>query len=311
MDTLVSMMVFRHIVESGSFVAAAERMNLSAAMTTNHVKYLEKRLGTRLLNRNSRSLSLTEPGSLYFDVCKLILEELEQAESAVGTSSAVPRGTLRITCCPSWASTHHAANLLAAYGCRYPEIVVDISFEDRFVDIVEEGFDLAIRCTADPLPAALIARRLRSVPFVLAASPEYLKRRGEPKSMEDLAKHDCVMVGSGQSWDFAGPDGSVRVPARVVLRFRSATAAVAQAVVAGIGVAALPLSAIEPMFKDRLRPVLANLPLRQPDLYALYVSRKHMPAKIRTFIDHCVDFFGTLPPARLPNVTAGQAQTGL
>jgi DNA-binding transcriptional LysR family regulator len=305
MDTLVSMMVFRHIVESGSFVAAAERMNLSTAMTTNHVKYLEKRLGTRLLNRNSRSLSLTEPGNLYFGVCKLILEELEQAESAVGTINAVPRGTLRITCCPSWASTHDAANLLAAYGCRYPEILVDISFAERFVDIVEEGYDLAIRCTADPLPAALIARRLRSVPFVIAASPEYLERRGEPKSVEDLAKHDCVMVGSGQSWDLAGPNGRVRIPARVVLRFCSATAAVAHAVVAGIGLAALPLSVIEePLFKGRLRPVLAKHPLRQPDLYALYVSRKHMPAKIRTFIDHCVEYFGVLPPARLPDVIA-------
>jgi DNA-binding transcriptional LysR family regulator len=190
---------------------------------------------------------------------------------------------------------------LAAYGCRYPEIVVDMSFEDRFVDIVEEGCDLALRCTADPLPAALIARRLRSVPFVIAASPEYLKRRGEPRSVEDLAKHDCVMVGSGQSWDLAGPNGSVRIPARVVLRFRSATAAVAQAVVAGIGLAALPLSVIEePMFKGRLHPVLANLPLRQPDLYALYVSRKHMPAKIRTFVDHCAEYFGALPPAPLP-----------
>src|SRR5258708_39143862 len=106
MDPLVSMMVFRHIVESGSFVAAAERMNLSAAMTTNHVKYLEKRLGARLLNRNSHSLSLTEPGRLYFGVCKLILEELEQAESAVGPHSAVPRGTVRLPRCPSWSSTH-------------------------------------------------------------------------------------------------------------------------------------------------------------------------------------------------------------
>src|SRR3981189_418216 len=99
MDTLVSMMVFRQIVESGSFVAAAERMNLSTAMTTNHVKYLEKRVGARLLNRNSRSLSLTEPGNLYFGVCKLILEELEQAESAVGPISAVPRGKVRGPMC--------------------------------------------------------------------------------------------------------------------------------------------------------------------------------------------------------------------
>ena len=149
MDTLISINVFRQVVESGSFVAAAERLNLSTAMTTKHIMHLEKRLGTRLLNRNSRSLSLTEPGRLYLERCKIVLAELEEAELAVGSINGAPRGTLRITC-PSWFATHQMADLLAAHRRRYPDVMVDVSFEDRLVDLVEEGYDLALRATLSP-----------------------------------------------------------------------------------------------------------------------------------------------------------------
>jgi DNA-binding transcriptional LysR family regulator len=304
-DTLISIKVFRQVVESGSFVAAAERLNLSTAMTTKHVMHIEKRLGTRLLNRNSRSLSLTEPGSLYFERCKIVLAELEEAELAVGSMNGAPRGTLRVTC-PSWTATRRMANLFAAYRRRYSDVVVDVSFEDRLVDLVEEGYDLAIRATVDPPPAGLVARPFRSVPFVIAASREYLQRRGVPRSPEDLAGHDCVMVGNGQSWSITGPNGSIEVPARVVLRFRS-TGGVAHAVSAGIGLAPLPLMVIEdPAFRGTLTPVLADYPLRQPTLYALYVSRKHVPPKIRTFIDHLIEYTAKIPLPRI-DATASSA----
>src|SRR3984893_11810874 len=227
MDTLLSMKVFRQVVESGSFVGAAERLSLSTAMTSRHLMYLEKHLGTRLLNR---SLSLTESGKLFFERCKGILEEVEEAELVAGSVSGVPRGTLRVTA-PSWAATRGMVDLVAAYRQHYPEVVVDLSFEDRFVDLVEEGYDLAIRATADPPPAGLIARPLRPMPFVIAASKEYLRRCGAPQSPEDLAQHDCIMVGSGQSWHLTGPNGNIEIPARIVLRFGSSMSiAVAHAV---------------------------------------------------------------------------------
>jgi DNA-binding transcriptional LysR family regulator len=290
MDTVLSMKVFRQVVESGSFVGAAERLSLSTAMTSKRLMLLEKHLGTRLLNRSTHSLSLTESGKLFFERCKVILEEIEEAESAVGAVSGVPRGTLRVTA-PSWAATRQVVDLVAAYRQRYPEVIVDLSFEDRFVDLIEEGYDLAIRATSELPPAGLIARPLRPVPFVIAASRNYLKRQGVPQSPEDLAQHDSVMVGNGQSWHFTSPHGNLEIPARVVLRFGSMSVAVAHAVCAGIGLAPLPRTMFEdPMFKDALCPVLAKYPLRHPQLYAIYVSRKHLPLKIRTFIDQLIEF---------------------
>jgi DNA-binding transcriptional LysR family regulator len=289
-DTLLSIKVFRQVVESGSFVGAAERLSLSTAMTSKHLMHLEKHLGTRLLNRSGRSSSLTESGKLFFERCKIILEEVAEAELAVGSVSGLPRGTLRVTA-PSWSATRLMVDLLAAYRQRYPEVVVDMSFEDRFVDLVAEGYDLAMRSTADQLPAGLIARPLRLMPFVIAASKEYLERCGAPQSPEDLANHDCVMIGNGHSWALTGPTGNIEAPARVVLRFESMSVVVAHAVCAGIGLAPLPGMTLEdPMFKDVLCPVLTKHPLKHPHMYALYVSRKHLPLKIRTFVDHLVAF---------------------
>jgi DNA-binding transcriptional LysR family regulator len=290
MDTLLSMKVFRQVVESGSFVGAAQRLSLSTAMTSKHLVHLEKHLGTRLLNRSSRSSSLTESGKLFFERCKVILEEVEEAQWALGSMSGVPRGALRVSA-PSWGATRLMVDLLANYRQRYPEVVVDISFEDRFVDLVAEGYDLAIRAAVDQPPAGLIARPLRTMPFVIAASKEYVQRCGIPQSPEDLAQHDCIMIGNGQFWPLTGANGNIEVPARVVLRFSSITVAVAHAVCTGIGLAALPRMIFEdPMFRDALCPVLTKHPLRRPHLYAVYVSRKHLPLKIRTFVDHLIEY---------------------
>ncbi|HEX4210515.1 MAG TPA: LysR substrate-binding domain-containing protein, partial [Candidatus Binataceae bacterium] len=146
------------------------------------------------------------------------------------------------------------------------------------------------RSTADELPAGLIARPMRPMPFVIAASKEYLNRYGAPQSPEDLANHDCIMIDKGHSWPLTGPNGNIEAPARVVLRFESMSVAVAHAVCAGIGLAALPRMTLEdPMFRDVLCPVLTKYPLKQPHMYAVYVSRKHLPLKIRTFVDHWVE----------------------
>ena len=299
-DTLMSIKVFRTVVEQGSFVAAAERLDLSTAMVSRHVMHVEERIGVRLLNRNSRTLSLTEAGGVYFERCKTILDDLEATELELNVLGTAPRGTLRITA-PSWTATQRMAELLAEYHGRYPEIVVDMSFEDRVVDLVEEGYDLGLRVARSPeqLSPGLIARPLRSAVFYIAASHEYLKRKGTPQSLKDLEHHDFVAPGSANSLKFAGPQGSVEVPMRVVLRYRS-IGGVANAVAAGVGLGPVPGVILEdPIFKNTLVPVLTDHYFADVTLYAVYVSRKYVPLKIRTFVDFFLEFASRYPTLKL------------
>jgi DNA-binding transcriptional LysR family regulator len=291
MDKLTGIKAFLEVVGCGSFVAAAERLDVSTATVSKHVMHLEQRLGVRLLNRNSRSLSPTEPGRIYLERCKVILDDLEETELQLGSLGTTPRGTLRITC-PSWFASQRVATLIEQYRERYPRIVVDISFEDRFIDLVEDGHDLALRVTTElgPLPAGLVARPVRSLPWVVAASRDYVRRNGAPTSPEDLAAHDCIAVGAMAAWMFDGPNGRTEVPARIVQRVRS-TAAAPYVVAAGVGLAPLPLTIFEePAFKNVLTPVLAEYPLRRTTLYTVYVSRRYLSLKIRSFIDFLAEF---------------------
>jgi DNA-binding transcriptional LysR family regulator len=290
MDRLTGIKVFLEVAGAGSFVAAAERLDVSTATVSKHVMHLEQRLGVRLLNRNSRSLSPTEPGRMYLERCKVIVDDLEETELELGSLGTTPRGTLRVTC-PSWFSSQRMATLIERYRERYPRIVVDIAFEDRFIDLVEDGYDLALRVTTGPesLPAGLVARPLRSLPFVVAASRDYVKRNGAPTLPEELAMHGCIAVGAMDAWVFEGPSGKTEVPARIVQRVRSMAAAPYLAA-AGAGLAPLPLTIFEePAFKDVLTPLLAAHPLRRTTLYALYISRKYVSLKIRSFIDFLVE----------------------
>jgi DNA-binding transcriptional LysR family regulator len=304
-DTLTGIRVFRQIVESGSFAAAAGRLDLSTAMVSKHVMSLEKRLGVRLLNRNSRTLSLTEPGRVYFERCKTILDDLEATELELGSLTDTPRGTLRITC-PSFTTGQRLADVLAEYRRHYPEVIPDVSFEDRVVDIVEEGYDLALRVTrnASSLPSGLIARRIRQVDFVLAASQEYLREHGTPKSLDELSQHDFVAARDFDSLPLMGPEGIVHVPVKVVLRYRAGPAA-SSAVAAGIGIGALPaLLFDDPTFRGRLVPILPQYPLQKASLYAVYVSRKYVPLKIRSFIEFLTERVGDYHDPRLRPIQA-------
>jgi DNA-binding transcriptional LysR family regulator len=291
MDTLTSIKVFRQVVDSGSFMRAAERLDMSTAMVSKHVMHVEHRLGVRLLNRNSRSLSLTEPGRLYFERCKSILEELQATELELGSLGSAPRGTLRVSV-PSSASGQWLADLLAEYRRRYPEVVVDLSFEDRFVDLVDEGYDLALRIASsrDSLASGLIARPVRPVVFHLAASHDYIKRRGLPKSPGDLAQHDFIAVGDILN-SLPRSEGMEKAenPFHVVLRYRSMDG-VANAVAAGIGIAPVPAVLFDDApFRDVLTPILPDYPLQQATLYVVYASRKFVPQKLRTFVDFIVE----------------------
>ena len=289
MDMLMSIKTFRQVIESGSFVAAAERLDMSTASVSKHVMHIEKRLGVRLLNRNARRLSLTVPGAVYFERCKTLLDGLHETEAELGSLSTEPRGTLRISA-PTWFA-ERLTDTLAGFRQSCPQIVVDIAFEDRICDLVEEGYDLALRATAGALPMGLVARRLQSLKFLIGASREYLKRHRAPSCPEDLASHDCVAVGNMDSWTFMGPRGKVEVPAQVVLRYRTMSGVV-NAVAAGIGLAPVPSALFEaPAFKEILTPVLTQYPLQEMTLYLVHPGRKHLPLKIRTFIDYFLNSF--------------------
>src|SRR5882724_928590 len=278
MDTLTSIKVFRQVVESGSFVAAAERLEMSTAMVSKHVMHIEKRIGVRLINRNNRTLSLTKLGSVYFERCKTILDDLEQTELELGSLNAAPRGTLKITA-PSWFAGQRTAELLAAYHRRYPEIVVDMSFEDRIVDLVEEGFDLGMRVSTSTqaMPAGLVARSIRKVAFRLAASREFLKKNGVPKTPEDLAKFDCLGLGNLSTWMLTGTKGKVAASPRIVQRYRT-MAGVPDALAAGVGIGPIPDVFFEDtQFRDILTPVLSDyFFVGEPTIYLVYVSRKYV-----------------------------------
>jgi DNA-binding transcriptional LysR family regulator len=236
---------------------------------------------------------------VYFERCKTILDDLEATELELGSLGTAPRGTVRITC-PSWYAGQRLADMLAEFRRRYPEIVVDVSFEDRLVDLVEEGYDLALRVARESsLAPGLIARPIRPVSFFIAASREYLKRHGAPQSPEELARHDFVAIGNIDAISLTGPRGTIEVPLRVVLRYRAMTGVV-HAVAAGIGLAPIPdIHFEEPEFKEILTPVLTDYPVQGPTMYIVYVSRKYLPLKIRAFIDFLVERSARTPLSKL------------
>ena len=286
MDTLTSINVFRQVVESGSFVGAADRLDLSTAMVSKHVMSIEKRLRVRLLNRNSHKLSLTEPGKFYLERCKAILQDLQKTELEMESLSSAPRGTLRIAFCDACIPGLGLASVLAEYRRRCPEVVLDISFVDRAVDLVEEGYDLALRLVGDDaLPPGIVARRVRPVAFRLAGSRGYLERHGAPKRPEDLERHDFVTAGGIESLSLESAQGPVEIPLRVALRCRTMTD-VAITVAGGMGLALLPAALLsDPAFVNVLRPVLPEFHPKEFNLYLLYSARKFLPFKARAFID--------------------------
>jgi DNA-binding transcriptional LysR family regulator len=295
MDTFTSIKVFRQVVDSGSFSGAAERLDLSVAMVSKHVTSIERRLGVRLLNRTSRSLNLTEPGNLYLERCRSILDELQATELELGSQGGIPHGTLRITA-PNLAAGRWLADLLAEFRHRHPQVLVEVSCEDRFVNLVETGYDLALRIASsrDSLPGAFIARPLRPTAFCLAASREYVKRHGIPNTPADLREHEFIAVGNllDSLPRLTSRPGTAASALRVMLRYRSMDG-VANAISAGIGIAPVPATLFEdPLFKDVVVPILPGYPLQQATLYALYVSRRFVPLKLRAFVDFTAEFLG-------------------
>lgn len=286
MDTLRSMRVFRAVVELDSFVRASERLGLSPAMVSKHVMHLERHLGARLLNRSSRHLSLTEIGKVYFEQCRDMLDNLDEVEATVGRTTVVPRGMLRLSA-PVWFANPIFTRTLAAYRARFPEVTFDIDLSGRVVNLVEEGFDLALRVSEAPAPA-LIARPVGSVAFYLVASPAYLARAGVPRQPQELAKHAMIsysLMAAGNELRFDGPRGGETVCFQPVLQSNNESLLHAAALDA-MGIALLPSwQADDDLAAGRLVRLFDSYRLVSGKVYAVYTSRRYLSSKVRTFID--------------------------
>lgn len=286
MDTLQSMRVFTAVVEHGTYAAAARQLDMSKAMASKHVMHLEQRMGARLLNRNSRHLSLTEAGKLYFERCQLMLEELDEVESSISRATVTPRGVIRLTA-PNWLANTQFTTLLQRFRERYPEVTFDIDISGRFIDIVEEGFDLALRASRSLSPN-LIARPLMHMPFVLVATPAYLERHGTPMSPADLTEHRGLlysMVDQGKSIQLSNLEVGETIDMPPVLKSNS-EALLASAAISAMGITMMPLNSVRPYLEDGT--LVELLPDHRPlggQLYAVYTSRRYLTAKVRTFID--------------------------
>jgi DNA-binding transcriptional LysR family regulator len=288
MDRVSSMLSFVKVVEHQGFSSAARQLNLATSVITTHVKSLEERLGVRLLNRTTRSVSLTEVGRAYYERCVQILSEIEDAEDTVQVLQSKPRGVLRLNTSPGmpWL----IGPSIAEYNKLYPDVTIHLTATSRMLDLVEEGFDLAIwyAAVADP---SLIIRSLASCPMVLCASPQYLAKRGRPEHPSELSKHDSIIFydatlsKEGREWSFTGPDGDFKVRLSGILETNSPIA-MREAAIHGQGFVIAPLPMLlEEVKSGALVPVLNDFLSKRYSIDALYPHREHLPAKVRTFID--------------------------
>jgi DNA-binding transcriptional LysR family regulator len=293
MDRLSAMQAFVRVVEAGSFVRAAERLGWSTSSLSRLIAELEEHLGARLLNRTTRRLSLTESGQAFYERSVQLLNDLEEAEALAGQAVAVPRGTIRLTCSYNVA-THRLAPAIAGFVARYPQVRFDVTVAERIVDLVDEGFDLAIRIGRVGSDQ-LVARKLGETILVLCAAPAYVERRGAPAKPEDLPAHDTLTYAyapNARTWQFVDADGNeqeVRVGGS--LHANSGDMLVAAAV-AGLGIVFEPDFMVLPELQaGKLVPLLPGHRGRRADIWAVYPSRRHLSVKVRLFVDHVATFF--------------------
>ena len=297
MDRFLALTVFAKVVEQGSFTRAADRLALSASAVSRHVADLEAHLDTRLLNRTTRRISLTESGQAFYERCVQLLADLEEAEDAVSSAAVVPRGTLKITCSITFG-IRHIAPALAVFAARHPEMRFDVELSDRTVDIVDEGIDLAIRI-GDIGSRSLIGRKIGATQLVCCAAPAYLARHLAPKTPADLGSHACMSYEYARernTWRFFDGDGNahdVRIAGPAHANNGHMLCALA---VAGMGIGFEPDFIVAPEVRaGRLVPLLPDYTPPVIDIYAAYPSRRHLSAKVRAFVDFLVARFATNP----------------
>jgi len=289
LESLTAMAVFARVVEERSFTGAAQALGLSKSAVSKRIAGLEEHLGARLLNRTTRRLSLTESGQELYRCCCQVLQAARDGEEAVTRLQARPRGQLRVNAPVSFGSRHLAPAISRFLGAN-PEVSVDMALDDRVVDLVEEGFDAAVRIGELP-DSTLVARRLAPARHVVCASPRYLQQRGTPRSPRDLGRHDCLTYAyfrHGPEWPFQGPSGPETVRVEGSLRCNNGDV-MREAAASGLGVALLPtFIAGDDLRAGRLQALLPQYRCPELTVYAVFPERRHLPAKVRAFVDFLV-----------------------
>jgi DNA-binding transcriptional LysR family regulator len=295
-DIVMSMRVFTAVVDAGSFTGAADKLDLSRGMATRYVAQLEEHLGVRLLNRTTRRVSLTEAGNDYNERATQVLIMIAEAESSVAQGISAPRGILRMSSSNAFGA-RHLGLAITEYLQQYPGVQVDITLNDREVDLIEEGFDLAIRVAARIDPG-LVARKLARARLVACASPGYLKKHGVPKVPEDLVNHQCLTyayISSPNEWRFRRSGVERRILVSGSLRANSGDI-LRNAATEDLGVMLQPDFLIFEALRERkLVRILTDWETDELGVFAVYPNRKFLPPKVRNFIDFLVERFGPEP----------------
>ena len=308
MDTLDGMRTFVGVVAQGSFTAAADRLGISKALVSKYVAQLEARLGVRLLNRSTRTLHTTEAGRAYYERCLKILDEIDELESALREGRDEPRGTLSIAA-PQTFGERFVSDAAAVFIQAYPQVTVELHFSDRYVNIVDEGIDLAIRI-GELADSSLVSRRLSEICLIACASPAYLAAHGTPRRPADLARHACVRDRNfrrGTRWPFSrGADSvEVEVDGRLIVNGIMATH---RATLAGAGIGLLAAYMIEDDLESgRLVRVLDQYHAAELPISAVYPHRQYLAAKVKTFVEFLTDriaSYGLLGAPVRPRVSA-------
>lgn len=299
MGKFQEMRVFAGVVDAGSFVGAAEALGMSKAAVSRHVSDLEQRLGVRLMQRTTRKLSLTQEGEVFLARCRDILASIEESEAELSTRAASASGLLKVSVPVSFA-TKHLAPLWSDFLAAHPRLTLDVHLADRVVDLVDEGFDLAVRIARLP-DSSLVSRKLAATRLVLCAAPSYLRRRGMPKHPDDLAAHDVIgysLLSTPGQWLLQGPDGPVTVKTKPRLWTNNGDTSVAAAV-RGAGIDLQPTFLIADELADgRLVQVLPAWQAVELGIYAVYPSRKFVLPKVRALVNFLAASFADAPWVR-------------
>ena len=296
MDQLRQMSIFARVAETGSFSAAARALGVSNSVVSKYISGLEEKLGVTLIQRNTRHLALTDIGRGYLDRCLRIMSDVEEADRAASNQHAQPQGMLRVNSALSFG-LRHLGPVISQYAQACPEVTVDITLDDRRVDILEEAYDLAIR-VGELEDSSLIARKFASVRRICAASPAYLARHGTPQHAGDLENHNCLTYARGgwsEPWLAEDTDGPVLMEARGNIFSNNGDLLLASAV-EGAGIISMPDFIVWDSIKEgRLVRVLPDYIFPEVGMYAIYPPTRHLSAKIRTFVDTLVDHFSPEP----------------
>lgn len=302
MESLTDIAVFVRVVECGSFTRAADELELSRAVVSKYLSRLEARLGARLLHRTTRRLALTEAGAALFEASRGALERIVEAEDAVASFQKEPRGRLKVSA-PMGFGILCLGAAVADFLARHPGVSIDLTLDDRFVNLVEEGVDLAIRI-GRLTDSSLVARRIASSQPIVVASPAYLERNGMPESPGDLAAHNCLLysyLSTANVWRFAGPGGR-EAPVAVTGNARMNNGMLeCEMAAAGLGIAMVPTFYAAPYLRTgRLRRVLDGYRMAELGIHAVFPARSQVPPKVRAFVDFLAARFGRRPEWERP-----------